>query len=130
MAHKHAKLMEMYAKDACESDTPWERWEFRVKGTPHVWCKVHTHPTWQLDVEYRRRKATHIVNGIEVPAPLTDIEGIEFWYFDCSKFDNVCSTVGPQHNLEVWQSLLKAGLLFETKEDAKKNFDAHFLQQK
>jgi hypothetical protein len=30
LKHKHAELMAEYAKDAMETDRPWERWEVKV----------------------------------------------------------------------------------------------------
>jgi hypothetical protein len=52
--HVRAELMMEYAKDAMETDTPWERWEFRnMKGE---WVSLSQHPAWQTDLEYRKIK--------------------------------------------------------------------------
>ncbi len=53
MSHPHAHLMAEYAKDAAESDVPWERWQCRA---PHMdeWEHLVGHPTWNRQLEYRR----------------------------------------------------------------------------
>jgi hypothetical protein len=54
MAHEHANAMMEYAKDAAETDKPWERWETRPKGTEY-WYQPGTHPCWFENYEYRRK---------------------------------------------------------------------------
>jgi hypothetical protein len=58
--------MAEYAKDALETETPWERWECKHR---EGWIKLDTHPAWYADREYRRKPKTVSVNGIELPAP-------------------------------------------------------------
>ena len=53
--HIHAKSMEMYAQDARETDKPWERWEYLVKGNDVVWHTHFYHPKWNEEVKYRRK---------------------------------------------------------------------------
>ena len=53
MAHKHADLMMEYAKDAAETDKPWERWEMRSHITD--WVPLNNHPSWGDTVYYRRK---------------------------------------------------------------------------
>jgi hypothetical protein len=66
-AHIHAELMIEYAKDAMETDKPWERWEFNVD---HKWESFrHAHPLWEDDTQYRRKPQTININGHEVPEP-------------------------------------------------------------
>lgn len=70
--HPHAALMAEYAKDAAETVTPWERWEFR-RGNEE-WLRPIKHPEWLGAFQYRRKPEppkTITVNGFEVPAPLT-----------------------------------------------------------
>lgn len=35
MKHVHAELMAEYAKDAMETDKPWERWQRSAKQANH-----------------------------------------------------------------------------------------------
>ena len=51
-AHKHAALMAEYAKDAAETDKPWERWEWRNGGE---WAKLSAAFVFYPDTEYRRK---------------------------------------------------------------------------
>jgi hypothetical protein len=52
-AHKHAALMAQYAQDAAETDTPWERWEW--KRCDNKWCQMSVNPGWATDYDYRRK---------------------------------------------------------------------------
>lgn len=70
MGHVHAELMKQYAEDAKETDRPWSRWEFSCADLG--WCALDSHPKWRKILRYRRKPRTHIVNGIEVPAPMRD----------------------------------------------------------
>lgn len=60
-AHVHAELMAQYAKDALETDKPWERWEFfdTVEGR---WENVLSRgPLWNPPVKYRRKRISREV---------------------------------------------------------------------
>ena len=73
--HIHADLMTLYAEDAQETETPWERWEYQVRdgGTPAIWRNLIRHPGWHpLDL-YRQKPPTIEVNGIPVPPPVKEI---------------------------------------------------------
>lgn len=52
-AHKHAKLMALYAQDAAETDKPWERWEYfsEVYG----WEQLKAMPSFHVNRKYRRK---------------------------------------------------------------------------
>jgi hypothetical protein len=52
MKHKHADLMLEYAKDAQETDKPWERWEYYCVGG--VYLPLRGTPLWERGVAYRR----------------------------------------------------------------------------
>ena len=58
-----------YAKDWAETDTPWERWEYRRLGDKE-WVTLEGHPIWFAHGEYRRKPRTININGYEVPEPL------------------------------------------------------------
>lgn len=54
-AHKHAALMLQYAKDAMETDKPWERWEWRDiyhDGDDAPWGQLSFHPVWRMDSDF------------------------------------------------------------------------------
>lgn len=72
--HPHAALMAEYAKDAAETDKPWERWEASV-GPNQPWTACVGHPGWAEFYSFRRKPEppkTITVNGFEVPAPITE----------------------------------------------------------
>lgn len=56
-AHPHAAAMAEYAKDAAETDAPWERWQYRDETAtpPMLWYDLGSHPAWSLSNEYRRK---------------------------------------------------------------------------
>lgn len=54
-AHVHADLMARYAKDAKETDKPWERWQFSSGCIPGEWSDCTTNPNWRLEFTYRRK---------------------------------------------------------------------------
>lgn len=55
--HIHAKLMKQYAKDARTSETPWDKWEFRVRDwSDNIGFQpCDKHPAWLIETEYRRK---------------------------------------------------------------------------
>jgi hypothetical protein len=70
-AHKHAHLMAEYAKDALETDRPWERWEVSCPEMG-VWITLGSCPSWNEDLAYRRKPRTININGYEVPEPVRE----------------------------------------------------------
>ena len=80
MGHIHAAAMAEYAKDATETDMPWERWEVSFSGG---FIGVTGHPNWSVNHEYRRKLKVILINGHEVPephrTPLKD--GEMYWTF-------------------------------------------------
>lgn len=69
-AYKHADLMLLYAKDAAETDTPWERWEWRDKSDAEF-LTCWQHPSWNLNYTYRRKPQVIRVGRHEFPKPIT-----------------------------------------------------------
>ena len=51
--HIHADLMMQYAKDAMETDKPWERWEF--KDNEELEWQDLGWPIWHEQCQYRRK---------------------------------------------------------------------------
>jgi hypothetical protein len=89
--HPHAALMAEYAKDAAETDKPWERWEFR-ENVPDGWFDfAGDHPGWLVDCEYRRKPLTIRIGEYDVPEPLRDEpeDGEVYWVVDFSSTDTV-----------------------------------------
>jgi len=72
-AHKHAENMLLYAQDAAETETPWERWEYLCGGK---WLSLFSNPNWQSGFVFRRKPKTRkvTVDGIdyEFPEPLKE----------------------------------------------------------
>lgn len=68
MGHIHAAAMAEYAKDAAETDKPWERWEFSYKNQEYE--SLNNHPIWMTDNKYRRKPKTILINGHEEGQPL------------------------------------------------------------
>lgn len=66
--HPHAESMALYAQDAAECAEPWTLWE--GCGDSVYWYPLTRNPTWDVDVEYRRKPRTININGHEVPEPL------------------------------------------------------------
>ena len=57
--HAHAKAMRQYAKDAKNSEKPWENWEFQVAGDAK-WYSFGTHPNWWVTSQYRRKSNNQV----------------------------------------------------------------------
>lgn len=53
-AHPHAELMALYAKDAAETDKPWERWEW-FDPFLNQWSSLNSFPSWMPTLKYRRK---------------------------------------------------------------------------
>lgn len=64
--HIHADLMVQYAKDAMETDKPWERWEY-FDG--NLWVVPDFPMAFDEECQYRRKPNVVKINGFEVPAP-------------------------------------------------------------
>ena len=120
MGHIHAAAMDEYAKDAAETDKPWERWEFcHMRGE---YQPLHGHPNWVEDNEYRRKPKTILINGHEVPEPCrTPLKDGEVYW--------TISIVGGSTS-SLWQGdvidfgRLENGFIHLTKEAAEKHFNA------
>ena len=83
-AHKHADLMLQYAKDAMETDKPWERWEVRIAANVQpnaVFERLSYHPGWHTSNEYRRKPQTIKVGKWEFPKPIEQSLGYADVYY-------------------------------------------------
>ena len=120
MGHIHAAAMAEYAKDALETDKPWERWEFcHMRGE---YQSLHSHPEWVEDNEYRRKPKVILINGHEVPEPCrTPLKnGEEYWAL--SLFRNVTCSHWQDDGID--NHFLENGFIHLTKEAAEKHFNA------
>lgn len=90
-AHKHAALMLQYARDAAETDRPWERWEYKLHGEP--WFECESNPKWSENIRYRRKPQVIRVGRYEFPKPLINepLNGLNYFYV---KIGNTCFEVG------------------------------------
>ena len=120
MGHIHAAAMAEYAKDAAETDMPWERWESSFQDQEYE--SLFGQPLWAANVKYRRKPKVILINGHEVPeihrTPLKD--GEMYWTFTFH---------GGVVNLR-WFSdeddynYLKNGVIHLTRGAAEKHFNA------
>ena len=120
MGHIHAAAMAEYAKDALETDKPWERWEFSKTGRDYD--SLHEHPSWNPDIKYRSKPKVILINGHEVPEPCrTPLKDGEVYW--------TISIVGGSTS-SLWQGdvidfgCLENGFIHLTKEAAEKHFNA------
>lgn len=81
MKHIHAELMAEYAKDAMETDKPWERWE--VLDNSGGWGGIDYNPVWVSSCQYRRKPSgkTVLIDGHEfiVPKSFFPKDGEAYW---------------------------------------------------
>ena len=54
-AHPHAEAMALYAQDAAETETPWERWQIKYSPEDLDWFNLGEHPKWIEKCQYRRK---------------------------------------------------------------------------
>ena len=121
MGHIHAAAMAEYAKDATETDMPWERWEVSYPDSDEF-RDAMGNPEWATNRKYRRKPKVILINGHEVPephrTPLKD--GEVYWALSL-----VRGTTSAQ-----WQDdgidnhYLENGFIHLTKEAAEKHFNA------
>lgn len=69
--HVHADLMMQYAKDAMNTETPWELWE-RYNPKMDKWEPLIKEPYWSPTHQYRHAQLPITINGRRVPAPCKD----------------------------------------------------------
>ena len=120
MGHIHAAAMAEYAKDAAETDKPWERWEVSFSGG---FIGVTGHPNWSVNHEYRRKPKVILINGHEVPEPCrTPLEiGDAYWtftFFFAGVIEVYWDGDSEDHNA------FKNGFIHLTKEAAEKHLNA------
>ena len=122
MGHIHAAAMAEYAKDAAETDMPWERWEVSMTESGDEYRNLRGHPDWAVTRKYRRKPKVILINGHEVPEPCrTPLEiGEVYWIL------SLASGVTSLRWLGIYVDFcyLKNGFVHLTKEAAEKHFNA------
>ena len=117
-AHKHAALMLQYAKDAMETDRPWERWEV---AAPNEWNRCEISPSWSEDHNYRRKPEMIKVGKWEFPKPITQrpAPGAIYWatMFDYSRDRKFIASAEDE-------TLLEGNLCHLSREAAQAHADA------
>ena len=122
MGHIHAAAMAEYAKDATETDMPWERWEVSMTESGDEYRNLLGHPDWAVTRKYRRKPKVILINGHEVPEPCREP------LRSGQKFCSMNPFAGPQWF--TWDGskedfhALKNGFVHLTKEAAGKHFNA------
>ena len=119
MGHIHAAAMAEYAKDAAETDMPWERWEVSFSGG---FTGVTGHPNWSVNHEYRRKPKVILINGYEVPEPCREPlrSGQKFWIVNPFRGPEWFTWDGSKEDFHA----LKNGFVLLTEEAAEKHFNA------
>lgn len=69
--HIHAKLMELYAKDAATSDCPWKYWEV-YDPEADKWVTLRKNPEWATDKLYRQKPTQLQIEGVWFPLPYNE----------------------------------------------------------
>ena len=114
-AHKHAHLMAQYAQDAAETETPWERWQFRGLDTER-WRDCTCGIGFSNLCEYRRKPRT-MTYTVTIPEPLREVPEMLGRYWLAQLSGEYCIQV-YWYGSELELRWLKSGLCFATKEDA------------
>ena len=120
MGHIHAAAMAEYAKDAAETDKPWERWEFCHKRGEYQ--SLDSHPEWVVDNKYRRKSKIILINGHEVPEPHRTPLKVGEVYWAPSLVRNATNLHWADDGFDNFY--LKNGFVHLTKEAAEKHFEA------
>lgn len=75
--------------------------------------------------EYRVKPSTHVVNGVECPAPMSELPAVDedYFYVDPSGDPGINESYWSSDWIDQWR--FKCGI-FHTQEDALANFYAHY----
>ncbi len=115
--HKHAQLAMQYAQDMLETETPWERWQFRDTAVGTDWENfLSTGPLWHIDIEYRRKP--RVINGIEVPEPMREKPELDTQYFFVTIGVNESVGIARWDDHAIDIRLLELGICHLTREAA------------
>ena len=109
--------MAQYAQDALETETPWERWQFRPVGAKN-WLDGSCGIGFSDLCEYRRKPRTLMTYTVTIPEPMREAPEVGKTYWLAEPWAESLAheyewAGGPQD-----YRLLNRGLCFATKEDA------------
>ena len=125
-AHKHAENMRLYALDAAETETPWERWERRQEGLEDF-HPLRNNPHFDENVEYRRKPKTIRIGERDVPEPMRIAPAMGskyfFVYLECNDHCQHDSWTDRKYD----NSRLKLGICHATPEAAIAHAEALIL---
>jgi hypothetical protein len=77
--------MALYAKDAEETDKPWERWEEHIPHGSKRWLPCTDTPSWSDSLEYRQKlKAIKLYHWLVYDTD-TKMYGETFFYFESAE---------------------------------------------
>ena len=124
MGHIHAAAMAEYAKDALETDMPWERWEISLAESGDEYRNLLGHPEWAVTRKYRRKPKVILINGHEVPEPHRTPLKIGEVYWTITFFGGGGVTCWRWTGSTEDEIYLKNGFVHLTKEAAEKHFNA------
>ena len=120
MGHIHAAAMAEYAKDATETDKPWERWEVSFQNREYT--PLEGHPLWYVCTKYRRKPKSILINGYEVPEPHRTPLKYDEVYWTLSLVRGATSAHWQDDGID--SDYLENGFIHLTKEAAEKHFNA------
>ena len=123
-AHKHAEAMALYALDAFETETPWERWEYIQDGRCYR-CGVN--PGWEINNEYRRKPKTIRIGERDVPEPMRVAPAMGKTYYVVDYSDAEQYAYNYWNNDEYDNRMLQQGLCHSTTEAALAHAEALIL---
>lgn len=124
--HPHAELMAQYAKDATETKTPWERWEWCADGDD-VWEPCHQSPAWAVNAKYRHKPDTIKIGKHKFPRPIQTAPNIdqEYFYVEFSPENQLAEPgAGTWKGYDFELSLLKSSRCHLTEKDCQHHADA------
>lgn len=113
--HKHAALMQQYAKDWAETEEPWKRWE--VTSHRNEWVALCGHPYWNEKNEYRRKPRT-MTYTITLTEPLREAPEVGEVYYVAALYTEYFCMEYEWSGCAADRRFLKRGMCFTTKEDA------------
>lgn len=114
--HIHAKLMELYAKDAATSDCPWKYWEV-YDPEADKWVTLRKNPEWATDKLYRQKPTQLQIDGVWFPLPYNEELTIGDTYYLPELIAGEIKVVSIKCTRNTKASLQhkqKEGFLFET----------------
>jgi len=108
--------MMQYAQDALETETPWERWEFKAKMEKWLSCGYQI--IWQPEWEYRRKPKKININGFDVPEPMREAPavGAICYFVTFTNENHIDSFTWDGNTFDM--ALLKSGVCHLMKDDA------------